>query len=46
MDAGTIRMYSTEEMVKVVCELVKRGFMFEVVDKNNGEYVITLTGGY
>jgi hypothetical protein len=46
MSAGTIRVYSTKEMVSVVCELVKRGFGFEVEDKANGEWFITLTGGF
>jgi len=42
---GTIRVICEDEMVSIVCELVKKGFMFHV-RKDCGYYVIELTGGF
>ena len=42
-----IRVNDREEMVNIVCLLVKKGFGFSVhLVGNSGVWVITLTGGF
>lgn len=43
---GTIEFTSVVAMAQFLAELVKQGIRFTAHERTNGEYLVTLTGGY